>query len=118
MNAILLVGIGGAAGSIIRYLCQRSLNSFHFPYGTLTVNITGCFIIGIFWGLLAKGNLSESGRLLLMSGFCGGFTTFSAFTHESIHLLTQQRFQSFFIYVLISVAASLLATFAGYKLIT
>ena len=118
MNAILLVGLGGAAGSIVRYLCQRSLNSFIFPYGTLTVNIAGCFIIGLLWGWFTKGNLSETNRLLLMSGFCGGFTTFSSFTHESIYLLTQQRFLTFFIYVLISVAAGLLATFAGYKLIT
>ena len=118
MNAILLVGLGGAAGSILRFLCQRSLNISNFPYGTLTVNIAGCFIIGLLWGFLIKGNLQESGRLLLITGFCGGFTTFSAFTQESIQLLTQQRLTAFFIYVLISVAAGLLATFAGYKLIT
>ena len=118
MNAIILVGLGGAAGSVLRYLCQRSLNSFNFPYGTLTVNLAGCLLIGILWGLFAKGQLTETSRLLLMSGFCGGFTTYSAFTQESIHMLTQQRFLLFFIYVMVSVAAGLLATFAGYKLIT
>lgn len=118
MNALLLVGLGGAAGSMLRYVVQRSLNTLHFPLGTLAVNIAGGFIIGLLWGYFTKGSLHDSGRLLLMSGFCGGFTTFSAFTQEAVQMLQQGKTTSFFIYVAASVAAALLATFAGYKLIT
>ena len=118
MNAVLLVGLGGAAGSILRYLLQRGFNTLHFPFGTLAVNLAGGFLIGLLWGYFTKGALPESGRLLLMSGFCGGFTTFSAFTQEGVQMLQQARLVPFFIYLLASVAAGLLATFAGYKLIT
>ena len=117
MMQLLLVGAGGAAGCMLRYGVQRALHSFYFPLGTLAVNIAGCFFIGLLWALFAKGSLPESGRLLLMSGFCGGFTTFSAFTQESLQLLQQAKIGLFFIYVAASVTAGLLATFAGYKLI-
>lgn len=118
MTQLLAVGIGGAAGSVLRFLCQRLLNGPAFPYGTFAVNLTGCLLIGIFWGLFLKQQGTETLRVLLMAGFCGGFTTFSAFTLEGIRLLTDQRWATFFIYVLFSVAAGLLATFAGYKLTT
>lgn len=113
---LFFVAIGGAAGSVLRFLCQRAYNNFIFPYGTLAINIGGCLLIGILWGLLLKNGLNNSGRLLLMTGFCGGFTTFSAFTLESIQLLTEQRWTTFLLYVLGSVTAGLLATFTGYKL--
>jgi len=118
MNAFLLVGIGGAVGSMLRYGVQRYFNTSHFPFGTLLVNIAGGFIIGLLWGYFTKGRLPESSRILLMSGFCGGFTTFSAFTQEGVQMLQQARLAPFFIYLLASVAAGLLATFAGYKLIS
>ena len=117
MRQLLLVAVGGAAGSVLRFLCQRVLNNSLFPYGTLAVNIAGCLLIGILFGYFQKGSFSSNIYLLLVSGFCGGFTTFSAFTQESIVLLTQQRWTLFLLYVLGSVAAGLLATFAGYKLI-
>lgn len=117
MQSLLLVGIGGAAGSILRFLCQRWGN-LSFPYGTLGVNLVGCFLIGIFWGMVVKNSIDDNLRLLLMTGFCGGFTTFSAFTQESIQLLQQQRLLYFFVYVGLSITAGLLATFAGYKLTT
>jgi len=115
MNLILLIGIGGAAGSIARFLLQRWLND-SFPIGTLTVNIAGCFIIGILWAIAIKNNWSTNYRLFLMTGFCGGFTTFSAFTLESILLLQNSRYLFFIIYIFSSLVLGLLATFAGYKM--
>jgi CrcB protein len=118
MPQLLAVAIGGAAGSVLRFLCQRTFNNLVFPYGTLAVNISGCLLIGILWGLLLKDGLHDTARLLLMTGFCGGFTTFSAFTQESIQLLLHGRWAPFVLYTVISVSAGLLATFTGYKLIT
>jgi CrcB protein len=115
-NSILLVGLGGAGGSIIRYLLQRMLNVSYFPYGTLAVNISGCLVIGILWGLLSKNNLTEAASILLMTGFCGGFTTFSAFTFESIQLLIENKWLLFFTYTMISVAGGMIATYLGFKI--
>ena len=116
---LLLVGLGGGLGSIARYLCQRwfAFQYPHaFPLGTFVVNITGCFLIGIFWGITFKsftGN--EHWKLFLMTGLCGGFTTFSAFTLEGIGLLREQKLMLFFSYILFSVMLGLLATYAGMK---
>ena len=109
-----LVGLGGAAGSVLRYSVQRLLNA-SFPAGTLVVNIGGCFLIGLLWALGNKG-LDEQKRLLLMTGFCGGFTTFSAFTLEGFQMITTGRWAVFFLYTISSVAGGLLATFLGYKI--
>ena len=116
MNALLLVGLGGAAGSMLRYVVQRSLNTLHFPLGTLAVNIAGGFLIGLLWGYFTKGSLSESGRALLMSGFCGGFTTFSAFAAENVQLLKDGRLLYFSIYTAASVLLGILATYTGITL--
>ena len=111
---LLLIGLGGAAGSMLRYLCQRWFN-FEFPYGTLLVNIVGCLIIGLLAGLFIR-DTDESRRLLLLTGFCGGFTTFSAFTHEGIVMMLDNRWFIFALYTSASVAGGLLATYAGLKL--
>ena len=117
---ILLVGLGGGAGSIARWLCQRWV-SFQFPYsfpwGTLGVNITGCLMIGIFWGLSFRGfENNESWKLFLMTGLCGGFTTFSAFTLEGVGLIKEQRWLPFFSFAVSSVVIGLLATYAGMRI--
>lgn len=114
LNNILLVGLGGAAGSILRYLCQRSLN-YSFPYGTFLVNILGCLIIGLLWGFFTR-HIDERLRLLLVTGFCGGFTTFSSFTYEGVQMMMDSRWVSFILYTGISVMAGLMATYFGYKL--
>ena len=115
IKSLMLVGLGGAAGSMVRYLVQRVLNTAFFPYGTLLVNITGCFVIGFLWGIF-KPEANETGRILWMTGFCGGFTTFSAFTLESLQLMNEQKWLYFFIYITASVFGGLLATFFGYKI--
>lgn len=117
---ILLVGLGGGAGSILRYLCQRwfaEVYSHSFPWGTFAVNITGCFLIGIFWGMTFKTfDTNEHWKLFLMTGICGGFTTFSAFTTESIGLVREQKIALFFLYVAGSVLVGLAFTLLGMKL--
>lgn len=115
LNNILLVGFGGAAGSIVRFLFQRSLN-LSFPYGTLLANLLGCFLIGIFLSFSTRHVLNENYRLLLMTGFCGGFTTFSAFTQEGLQLLMQNRITTFILYLSVSVVGGFLLTWLGYKL--
>lgn len=117
---ILLVGLGGGLGSMVRYFCQRwvALNyPHHFPWGTFAVNITGCLLIGIFWGLGFRSfAATEHWKLFLMTGVCGGFTTFSAFTQEGIGLIREQRLGLFFLYTAGSVLIGLLATYAGMKI--
>lgn len=114
---ILLVGLGGALGSIARYIGQKYLSQWYphpFPIGTFIVNILGCFLIGLFFGLADKhAYFTPASRLLLMTGFCGGFTTFSAFTLEGMQLLQQQRFLIFALYFTLSVFIGLMATFTG-----
>ena len=92
MLKILMVGLGGAGGSILRYLAsgyvQQLLNSATFPYGTLVVNVLGCLIIGFLSELAeAHGMFTPETRALVLIGMLGGFTTFSTFGNESMNLL-------------------------------
>jgi len=81
------------------------------------VNVVGCFAIGIFWGIIFKSfAANEAWKLFLMTGLCGGFTTFSAFTLEGIGLIREQRLALFFSYVAASVVLGLLATYTGMKI--
>jgi CrcB protein len=118
---ILLVGLGGGAGSIARYLFQRWALVFYphsFPWATFLINALGCFVIGIIWGFNFKTvEANETWKLLLMTGLCGGFTTFSAFTLESIGLLKEQKLGLFFLYIAGSVLTGLLATYIGIRII-
>ena len=120
INNILLVGSGGALGSIARYVVQRRATVIYpasFPWGTFAVNIAGCFLIGLFWGIAFRSFESiENWKLLLMTGFCGGFTTFSAFTLEGVGLLKEQKILLFFLYNAGSVVLGLSATFIGMKI--
>ncbi|MGI8600032.1 MAG: fluoride efflux transporter CrcB [Chitinophagaceae bacterium] len=115
INNLLIVGIGGAAGSMLRYIIQLLLN-ITYPVGTILVNLTGCFLIGILWGFLTKNYMSEPLRLLYITGFCGGFTTFSAFTVEGNQMLSEGRWSALLIYLTISVAGGFILTFFGFKL--
>ena len=110
----MIVAFGGALGSVLRFGIQKWLN-LSFPFGTLTINLLGCFIAGWLMSALIKG-MSEQSFLFLMTGFCGGFTTFSAFSSESIQLLLADRWIQFCLYTMISVAGGLLSTFLAYKI--
>ncbi len=119
MKLVLLVGVGSFIGGTLRYLATQFIqNKFlsSFPYGTLGVNIAGCFLIGLVFGLSEKTNLPAEWRLFLAAGFCGGFTTFSAFSNETLALLRDGQFWSAALYVSASVFFGLLATFAGITL--
>ena len=121
LKNILLVGFGGGVGSIARYLCQKYLYAWHphpFPIGTFVVNILGCFLIGLFYGLAEKGNiLSPEWRLLLMTGLCGGYTTFSSFALENITLMKNGDLLYSGLYIAGSVVLGILATYIGFVLL-
>lgn len=119
MKQVLLVFIGGGAGSALRYLVGKIFNNTTqgFPWGTFSVNIIGSLLIGILMGMALKNSsLSENQTLLLVTGFCGGFTTFSAFAYENQVFLKEGDFTNFFIYTLGSIGLGLLAVFLGFFL--
>lgn len=117
LRNIFMVGIGGSVGSVARYLCQKFIHEWYshpFPLGTFLVNITGCFLIGLIYSIAEKGNLlSPEGRLLLATGFCGGFTTFSAFALENVNLLKTGNIFYFGLYTAGSVILGIAATWLG-----
>lgn len=115
-RSIILVGIGGLLGSIVRYLSAAFITktlSSSFPYGTFAVNIIGCLIIGIIFGLSERFDWLPEWRLFLATGFCGGFTTFSSFAYENISLLQDKDYLTFAAYSISSFGLGLLATFIG-----
>lgn len=121
MLQIALVAAGGAVGSVLRYLVGVWVVRFAglaFPWGTLTVNIVGCFLIGLLAELIERRfGGSVPLRLLLVTGFLGGFTTFSAFSLETVALLDGGAFLPAALYVVSSVLVSLVAVFAGTGLV-
>ena len=115
MKQLVLVFIGGGAGSALRFLISRFLNpSTGIPYGTLSVNLLGSLLIGFLFGLSLKQNLlSTNSMLLLATGFCGGFTTFSAFTYENQVLIKNGEFFNFLLYGMGSVFLGIGAVYLG-----
>ena len=118
MNLIsfLMVGAGGAIGSMLRYGVALFPVNKLFPYHTFIVNILGSFLIGCFLGLLLKNSITNDNWKFLATGVCGGFTTFSAFSLEGFELLQQQRYAVFLLYFLLSIIVGLAATWLGYTL--
>jgi CrcB protein len=118
---ILLVGLGGGIGSMARYLCQKwfAENTVQpFPWGTFAVNLAGCFLIGLVYAIAEKTTLlSPQTRLLLITGLCGGFTTFSAFAFENMTLLRSGDTVYFLLYSIGSVVLGIGAVFAGIAII-
>lgn len=120
MKQLVLVFLGGGFGSVLRYIIGKYLNSAEndIPYGTFAANILGSLLIGVILGLAAKNNtLSQNQTLLLATGFCGGFTTFSTFAYENHVFLKSGDFTSFAIYTIVSFVIGFLAVFAGMYLV-
>ena len=111
---ILLVAPGGSVGSVLRYLLSNINASF--PWGTFAVNILGSLLIGLLVGLVSKGVLSPEMKLLLVTGFCGGFTTFSTFANESFCMVKAGDVLLTALYVGASVIIGVLAVWCGMML--
>lgn len=116
MERYLLVMAGAAAGGLSRYLIGTAINA-HFPqrgwYGTVIVNITGCFLIGIVATILNQRNADPNWRLLLVVGVLGGYTTFSSFAWETFALVKDGEFAKGLANVAVSVIAGYLALWCG-----
>ncbi len=116
MQNIVLIFLGGGFGSILRYAFALSLHKYSslFPFGTLFANLFACCILGIAAIFATKGIVNEQMRLLIITGFCGGFSTFSTFSNETFLLLQQGKFATAMLYALTSFAFCLGGLWAAY----
>lgn len=112
-----IIGAGGAVGSVLRYYSGQFISKNYpsqIPLGTLIVNLLGCLLIGILLGYFAKNQgLSNEWKLLLVTGFCGGYTTFSTFAAENITLIQNQQVSQAILYIGLSVLLGLAAVYFG-----
>lgn len=120
-KTIFFIGAGSFIGGIARYLLSRVVQSgvtSGFPWGTAVVNIAGCLLIGILYGLFDRYQVGSNDlRAFLTVGFCGGFTTFSTFVHENYALLGSGHFSHAIIYPVMSFAVGLLAAWIGHLMV-
>ena len=120
MKIILAIGTGSFIGGVFRYLLSQFIQTKFlstFPFGTLTVNIIGCLLIGLVFGLSDRGNMTQEWRLFLATGLIGGFTTFSAFSNETVSMLHDGQLWYASAYIFSSVIVGLIATFIGITII-
>jgi fluoride exporter len=118
MKAIILVALGGAIGSLMRYFVALLLKNFYsgeFPWHTFTVNIIGCFFIGLVFSWSLQNISFENIRLFLMVGILGGFTTYSSFGLETFDLIKQGKIIIALAYIFTTNAVGLIAVFSGYS---
>jgi len=117
MQQFFIVGIGSFLGGGLRYLISVFFNQKinpDFPYATLAVNLLGCLLIGVFYSLFEKSIINNDWKLFLTTGLCGGFTTFSAFSIESLQLFKQGNLVAMLMYIIISIVLGIALTYAGY----
>lgn len=115
-NLLLLVALGGAAGSVMRFAITKAMESLgwtQWPWATLTVNLLGCFLVGLLTTWLFKTDTDSPMRYLLLTGFCGGFTTFSAFGLENARMLSEGRIWEAFLYTAGSLIIGVGMVFVG-----
>ena len=120
MRDIFLVALGGAAGSAARYVVSRYVGATvvsAFPWPTFAVNVIGCLIIGMLSALVSSGTLTPPMKLLLVTGFCGGFTTFSTFAGENLSLMRAGSMLLAALYVGLSVACGIIAAYVGMRIV-
>lgn len=117
MKTIFYIAIGGGFGSVLRYFTTIVVNKYFqstFPYATFAINLIGCLLIGLCFGyFLKQNNISQDFKLFLITGICGGFTTFSAFSIENVQLLQNNQILTAFLYISLSIFLGLIATYAG-----
>ena len=119
MKNLFLVFIGGGFGSVLRFVIGKWLNNSEngIPYGTFVANVLGSLFIGVILGYAAKNDaLSQNSTLLLATGFCGGFTTFSTFAYENAELMKSGEINTFLIYTCISIIIGFAAIFIGIQI--
>lgn len=121
IKTMALIAAGGVAGSLCRYLIYtlvtKNIDQL-FPAGTFIVNASGCLLIGILWGISQKhGGTNADFQALLMIGFCGAYTTFSAFTLENLQLISKGYFFTALLYSALSLVIGIAMTFTGYWII-
>lgn len=121
LKNVLIIGMGGFIGTISRYLSTVYVHKWvaiSFPLGTFLVNVLGCFLIGLFYGISEKSELmTNEWRLFLTIGFCGGFTTFSTFANDNLMMVKDQQFLYMALYTVGSVTLGLLMVYLGQLLI-
>lgn len=115
MKEALLVLVGSGIGGVLRYLTACGMKNMggNFPLGTFTANLCGCLLIGFFSTLALKGNISADAKMLLTTGLCGGFTTFSTFMNENLAMLRSGEVMQFAIYTGLSIALGIVMVWLG-----